>query len=208
MQRPTATRRQFLALAGATGTTVLAGCDGDSDRTPTEEPTETTTPDTLTNPSFESGLDDWTIGRDLPDDPNNPGQPVDSTVAVTDRVASDGSQALACTIDGSADDGTVWVEQRADLSDLTEITVAGYSAQESFNTIAKLAVYAGPDHDRDLTESDFDTSRATEDHESWKDYSYAVDHDGPGLVAVGISVVWETTVTRVLDQIRLGSSGH
>lgn len=205
MQRPTADRRQFLALAGAIGTTVLAGCDGDEGQTPTtEEPTDTTTtPDTLTNPSFENGLDGWTVGRDLPEDPNNTGEPVDSSVEVTDRVASDGDRALACTIDGSADDGTVWVEQRVDLSGVEEISVAGYSAQESFNTIAKIAVYAGPDPDRDLTESDFDTSRATEDHEEWKTYTYDVDHDGPGLVAVGISVVWETTVTRALDQIRL-----
>ncbi|AWB27738.1 hypothetical protein [Halococcoides cellulosivorans] len=199
MDRPTADRRQFLALAGATATTVLAGCDGDEGQTPTE----TTIPDTLTNPSFESGLDGWTIGRDLPEDPNNAGEPVDSSVAVTDRVASDGDRALACTIDGSADDGTVWVEQRVDLSGVSEVSVDGFSAQESFNTIAKLAVYAGPDPDGDLTESDFDTSKATEDHEGWETYTYDVDHDGPGLVAVGISVVWETEVTRVLDDVRL-----
>ncbi|MEF8830796.1 MAG: hypothetical protein V5A23_04585 [Halobacteriales archaeon] len=180
--------------------------DPDSpDATPTasNSPTATPPPTSLQNGSFEDGLAGWAVGRDLPDRPGNPGTPVAADVSVDDRMAADGDRSLRLAIDGSADDGTVWVQQPVDLTDHETLAVAGYSEQESFNTIAKVAAYAGPLPDGGLSEADFDTDRATEDHEGWKTYEYEIDHDGPGVVAVGMSVVWETRVLRHFDDVGL-----
>lgn len=185
-------RRQVLAGIGALSVPLVAGC--------VSAPTPSGTP--LENPSFESGLDGWTVGTDLPTDPNT-GDPVATEAAVTDEVASDGKQSLSLFIDGRQDDGAIWVQQPVDLSGVSTLSVAVYSESESFNTITKLAVYAGPDPGRPLAESDFDTSQATETHEGWKTWTYPVREAGEGLVAVGIAVVWETEVVRFIDEIRI-----
>lgn len=156
----------------------------------------------LENPDFEDGLTGWTVGRDLPADPNT-GGPVDSEAVVTDERAASGTRSLSLFLDGSQDDGTIWVQQPVTLDGGQRLSVATYSEQESFNTITKLAVYAGPDPRRALVETDFDTSLAIEDHAGWERVSYPVSPASEGLVAVGISVVWETPVTRLLDDVRL-----
>lgn len=171
--------------------------------TSTPTPTPTNSSASLQNPSFEHGLDGWTAGSDLPEDPNDDG-PVDAHVTSTSRLASDGHRAVEAFIDGRQDDGTVWVAQRVDLSSHSTLAVDVHSPSESFNTITKVAAFAGPaSNAAALTEADFDTTRAVEDHAGWKPYEYDVPAREDGLVAVGISVVWETEVTRYLDNVRL-----
>lgn len=225
-------RRHFLA-GTAVATALLAGCAGTDAGTTTAPGSDTTTDpgddtttepddDTTTEPGdtttdqpvgagvangdFEDGLSHWTVGTDLPDDPNNPGQKVAAEATTTTAQAANGQHALELYIDGSQDDGTIWVQQAADLSTVDSLSVEVYSEQESFNTITKLAVYTGPAPEDGLSEGDFDTSRATETHEGWDGFEYEVDHDGQGIVAVGISVVWETEVVRYLDAVTLGQS--
>ncbi|MFW5956583.1 MAG: PT domain-containing protein [Halorhabdus sp.] len=169
---------------------------------PTDSPTEMPST-TIQNGSFESALDGWTVGKDLPEDPNNSGQPVDSDVRTTTQQAASGERALALEIDGSADDGTVWVQQQVDLSGVETLSLAGYSEKESFNEILKVAAYAGPVPEKGLSETDFDTSEHLADHEGWKTYEYPVEHDGPGLVAVGVSIVWETRALGILDDVAI-----
>lgn len=158
----------------------------------------------MNNGSFEEGLTRWRTGRALPTDPNADGSvPVDSDVWVTDDQASDGERSLALFVDGRQAEGTLWVEQPTDLTDAETLAVDYYSEQESFNTVTKAAVYAGPVPDQSLTAAAFDTTRPVEDHAGWQTYEYDVDQDGLGLVAVGITVAWETEVTRYLDNVRL-----
>lgn len=186
-------RRQYLAALGAVGSSSLAGCGAGI---------EAPGPEGLVNPSFEDGLAGWTIESDLPTDPNTD-SPVRAYATTSSRQAADGDRSLLLFIDGRQDDGTIWVQQRLDLAATSELAVDVYSDQESFNTVTNLAVYAGPAPDRRLQEADFDTARATETHEGWRTFTYPIDAAEDGLVAVGISVVWETEVTRFLDSLRL-----
>ncbi|MFB6130090.1 MAG: hypothetical protein ABEJ28_04615 [Salinigranum sp.] len=220
-------RRTFIAAVGSAGVAGFGGCSapptGDSgtrpsattDRPETPTPATTDGPGTqssaptdrpsarVRNPDFESGLDGWTPGRDVPTDPNT-GRPVASRVAVSSDRAASGDRSLALSIDGRQDDGTVWVQQRVDFSGVTALAVSVYAPGESFNTITKVAAYAGPTPaGGTLREELFDTTRPVEDHAGWKTYEYAVGADGAGLLAVGVSVVWETEVTRYLDDVRL-----
>lgn len=162
-------RRTYLAAVGTAVTGTLAGCgagDG-STATPDDAPSPTDTPagipptetpagtpsptDTptdrpggLRNPSFEDGLDGWDVGQDLPEDPNNPGQPVDAAVRATTDRANTGASSVEMRIDGSADDGTVWVAQGADFAGAERLAVHCYSPEQTFNLLAELAVYTGP----------------------------------------------------------------
>ena len=188
-------RRSLLAGTAAVAGS-LAGCQAPGTGAPTP-------PDQLVNPSFEAGYRGWLVGRHLPTDPNT-GRPVASNTRIATDLAAAGQRSLALTIDGRQDDGTLWVQQRVDLTDKETLSVAVHSPEESFNTITKVAAYAGPRPARGhLREEDFDTTQAVEDHAGWRTYGYDVTADGPGVVAVGISVVWETEVTRHLDDVRL-----
>lgn len=127
--------------------------------------------------------------------------PEGASATTTTQRAADGEAALELTLDGSHDDGTVWVAQQIDLSGVQKLTLDAWSPEPSFNEITQLAVYTGPD--QRLSEQDFDTSQQVWDHTGWKTYEYQVSHDGSGIVAVGISIVWETTAKRFLDNVQL-----
>lgn len=221
-------RRRFLAsTASIAALTAVAGCTGGGDSSPSDAPADTDqpsdtpgtgtpgtgtpepTPDPdpeLSNPGFENDLRGWDAGQDLPEDPNEEGKKVPADYAPATNPSAEGSGSFYVYIDGSADDGTVWLQQPVDLAPHDTLSVEAYWGDEpSANTLSKVAAYAGPfpEGDGGLTESDFDTSQPVEDHEGWRPYEYSVDHDGPGLVAVGISVVWETGISRYLDNVQL-----
>jgi hypothetical protein len=192
-------------------TTTTRGTD--TTATTTERTTDTTTTTTtvdptttLVNGSFEDNFQGWTMGRDLPTDPNT-GNPVDSELAVSTRAASDGMWALQCSIDGGQDDGTVWVQQSVDLSAVSTLAVDYLTTEGGANTITKAAVYAGPPPGTEatLTEADFDVSEPLqrEDGGDWQTFEYDVEADGEGVVAVGVTVVWESEVTAFVDDVRL-----
>jgi len=198
-------RRTFLAATGLSAA-ALAGCTAPSESsgngtdpkgTPTTAPGS---PPALTNPGFESQLEGWTVGRDLPTDPNT-GDPVETNATTTDERASDGERSLALFIDGLQDDGTLWVQQPVRLADAETLAFDVYSPSESFNTRAKVAAYAGPD--AELAEEDFDTTAAADGHEGWNTFEYDVTSAAQGIVAVGVSMVWETELTTLLDNVRL-----
>lgn len=217
-------RRKLLTVLGTgIATAATAGCLGQGDggaptdgtttpgtstpttdnpttRDPTTTKPTTTVPSSLSNGSFEDELAGWTVGKDMPEQVGPEGATATTT---TDRAAH-GDRSLALTLDGSHDDGTVWVAQQVDLTDVDQLTVDAWSPEPSFNEITQLAVYTGPD--KELSEQEFDTSEQVWDHTGWKTYEYPVTHDGAGLVAVGISIVWETTAKRFLDNVRLVSN--
>ncbi|QRV17360.1 hypothetical protein JMJ58_19760 [Haloterrigena salifodinae] len=111
---------------------------------------------------------------------------------------------MALYIDGTADDGTIWVEQPVNVSRVRTVTVDVYSQQESFNRMSQVAFFAGKKPRSGLEESDFDREKDIEDHSGWKTYSYSVDDlSGTVTLAIGMNVVWETGVRRYFDDIRL-----
>lgn len=216
-------RRRFLAATGTAALLGLAGCsdqgspgmtaDGTSPEPSTTSPggpgTTTEPPGTtLDNGSFEDGLAGWQVGTDLPTDPNT-GDPVDAAASVEqgdgdDRPpAYDGRRLLSLFIDGRQDDGTIWVQQQVDLREVDMLSVDVYSRMASANTVTKVAAYAGPLPDTPLVESAFDTTRPADAHGGWRTFEYDASPEPHGLVAVGISVVWETPVTKFLDAVRL-----
>lgn len=177
-------RRTFLATAGASvlGTAAVGSASATSEG--------------LTNGSFENGLEGWTRGSDLPD------PRLDWEIWPVEEVASDGELSAGLYLDGKMDDGTIWLQQQVDLSEFDQVKLDAYSPQKSFNDIYQIAVYTG--QPRFLVEQDFTVEDTFEKHEGWKTFSYPVDYDGEGLVAVGANVIWEhSTAERAIDNVRL-----
>lgn len=208
-------RRSYVIGLGGALTAGLAGCtqltDG-SDEEP-ENATEngdetpengTADPAPLANPSFEDELADWTVGEDLPSSPGESDETVGHDASTTTADASDGERCLELYVEGVADDGTIWVEQSVDLTDVERVTVDVYSRMNSANRMSQVAFFAGERPDDGLAEEDFDRQKDVEDHSGWKTYSYSVaELEGAVTVAVGLNVVWETDITRRFDNVRL-----
>jgi hypothetical protein len=192
---------------------LLTGCapvGGPVTPAPTDIPTPTP-PEwpLLFDEGFESGLEGWDQGADVPEDPNNPGQPVAWSIEASGEQALEGVQSARFTLDGSADDGTIWLVKELAVPPETELAIAisfqVWSASESFNTLARVAAYAGPRPPE--AEEDLDTSQPANLAEGWRryDYSFPVRSGPEGRlwVAAGISVVWEAQVTYYMDRIEV-----
>lgn len=221
-------RRSYVIGLGSALTAGIAGCSQLSDDSPDDEsdPDDTTDPGNetgpengtddpddspqqpsqpaLQNPSFEDELSGWTVGKDLPTTPGESDEPVDHSASTTADDASDGDRSLELYIEGVADDGTIWVEQSVDVTDVRSVTVDVYSEMNSANRMSQVAFFAGEKPDDGLSEADFDREKDIEDHSGWKTYSYSVgDLEGDVTVAIGMNVVWETEIVRRFDNVRL-----
>ena len=221
-------RRSYVIGLGGALTTGIAGCsqlsddspDSETDPNGTTDPENETDPETgtddpndspqqpsvsdLHNPSFEDELSGWTVGKDLPTTPGESDETVDHSASTTADDASDGERSLELYIEGVADDGTIWVEQSVDITDVETVTVDVYSRMNSANRMSQVAFFAGEKPDDGLSEEDFNREKDIEDHSGWKAYSYPVgDLEGEVTVAIGMNVVWETEIVRRFDDVRL-----
>jgi len=209
-------RRQVLAALTTGSVVAVAGCTGNSSA-------ETTITD-----SFESGLGDWTTGADVPDDPNNPGHPVQWSITPSTDQSADGARSVKYVLDGRQDDGTIWIVRPVtvtpDTAYTAEVSAQAWSQSESFNTLAHLVMALGPD--APTAETDFpqpNTNSTTDDTAlgglreplnraaGWEVYTFTwetprLDTDTLYL-AVGISAVWETQLSYYVDDVTLALRG-
>lgn len=157
-------------------------------------PTPTITPVTFQE-GFEAGLDTWVTGADVPDDPNRPGYPVAWSIEVSGEQFAEGAKSAKFFLDGLQDDGTIWLARPFNVpasSDLImSLSFAFWSETESFNTLAKVAAYAGARGPEG--EEDFDLEQPANQVDGWKRYTYRFnvrsDDKGQMWVALGISVI-------------------
>ncbi len=74
--------------------------------------------------SFENGFGKWIVDADVPEDPNNPGQPVEWHISRTSNVPHSGQNSLEFFIDGQQDDGTIWIETRIEAGKRSHVKVS------------------------------------------------------------------------------------
>jgi hypothetical protein len=158
---------------------------------------------------FEAGLQSWSTDADVPPDPNRPGEDVEWSITASQEQAAEGIPSARYFLDGTQDDGTIWLVRPFDVLPNADHDVRlrfqFWSESESFNDIAMVAAYAGATSP--LVEADFDTSRRANDATGWLEYVYdfAVRSDGTGRVwvAFGISAVFETVMTYFIDDVEI-----
>mgnify|MGYP006277569747 CR=1 FL=1 len=159
---------------------------------------------------FEAGLGDWEQGADVPDDPNNPGHPVAWSISGSTEQAAEGSRSAKFELDGSQDDGTIWLVRAFDVPANQSVNVdldfqLWSPSQSMANTLINVAAYAGPQPPE--VEQDFNTERRGNRVEGWDVYDYRFSaQSGSGgqvWVAFGISVVWETQVVYYIDDVNV-----
>lgn len=159
--------------------------------------------------TFESGLDGWVADADVPLDPNNPGYPVEGRASLVSNFSRSGENSLMLFIDGTQDDGTVWIEKEFDAPINSRISVLlsfwFYSAEKSDNELAVVCAYtnlANPE-----VEADFAVLGSANEGAGWREYSLMTnlftDSSDTLWVAIGISVRWETFMTYYVDDIEI-----
>jgi hypothetical protein len=156
---------------------------------------------------FTSGLETWVKDTDLPLDPNNPSHKVAWNITHIEDPINNTNGVVSLYIDGSQDDGTIWVENCVKLKPEKEyIATLGfriYSSSESFNQIAAVVGFTGiidPEY-----EGDFKVLGPANQVKGWKTYSLKTtintDSLGYAWVGCGISVRWETEMIYMLDDV-------
>lgn len=158
---------------------------------------------------FENGLEEWAADADVPQDPNNPGQPVEWHINRTAKVSHSGQYSLELSIDGRQDDGTIWIERKIAVPRNVRINVNisfdFYSERESFNTVAAICAYAGIRNPE--AEESFSVIGPANEVAGWKRYSLTASIDTGSSeeiwVALGISVRWETYMTYYVDAVEV-----
>jgi hypothetical protein len=162
--------------------------------------------ETIAEENFEEDLRAWTVGADLPEDPNNPGQKVAWEAGVSDERAYAGRQSLRLYIDGRQDDGTVWIERpvRVEPDARVEVSFRFWSPfGGTFNNLAYVVGYIGPrppSREDDLERLAPVTEVGEWDLLSLKGTAGSSQADSV-WVAVGFSVVWESEQTYFIDEV-------
>ena len=159
---------------------------------------------------FETDLTSWETDADVPTDPNNPGNPVAWSITVSQERAAEGERSARFELDGSQDDGTVWLTRAFEVPPNQSIDVdldfqLWNRSQSMANTLIKVAAYAGAQPPQ--AEADFNTERPGNRVEGWDEYEYRFSTpssaEGQVWVAFGISVVWETQVVYYIDDVNV-----
>ena len=154
---------------------------------------------------FEEGLSGWTVGADVPEDPNNPGNPMAHSVTQSNQRSLEGSSSAELTIDGLQDDGTIWLTRSIQVPEgasKVDLELQLYSDAESFNTIAVVVGYVGSK--QPTQEEDLQVLGPANQVAGWRPYSLSVDAEpGEAWVALGVSVRWETEMTYWVDSVRV-----
>jgi hypothetical protein len=165
-------------------------------------------PDPFLADGFEAGLGAWAKGADVPLDPNNPPEFVAWSIEASTEQASEGTTSARYDLDGTQDDGTIWLVRALDVGAGAHVVTLSFdlwSESESFNQIAKVAAYVGADPP--AVEADFDTTEAANLADGWVRYEYEVPvtagPDGLVRVAMGISAVFESVMTYYVDDVRV-----
>lgn len=157
--------------------------------------------------SFENGMGAWVADADVPEDPNNPGQPVEWRIRHMENFSHSGQFSLELFIDGRQDDGTIWIETKIEPRKRSQVKVSFwlYSEEQSFNTLAAICTYVGAKNPE--AEDDFYVLGAANEVAGWKKYEYSAVLDpsqsGEGWIAVGISVRWEAYLTYYIDDVEV-----
>lgn len=158
---------------------------------------------------FTYNMDEWQTDSDVPMDPNNPGEEVAWNISHVQDMTNPSNGIIRYFIDGSQDDGTIWIEQQVSLTPNKEyngtLRFRFYSETESFNQIAAVVGYIGNSNPE--TEMDLSVLGAANEVEGWKVYEhntiFSTDAEGNAWVACGISVRWETEMIYMIDDVSI-----
>jgi hypothetical protein len=206
-----------LALLTAAGLAALAMTANPTDTAPDGPETFTLTE------SFEDNPTRWHERASVPEDPNTNGT-VAWSIEPNQQYAADGNTSMLYRIDGNQDDGTIWLQTNMSIEEGHRYNVTmeadAWSQSESFNKLAQLVMLTGTDVPENETGFPQSGSTWTSDNRTagglradldetagWKTYRYSwqtpelqQDHL---VVAVGISVIWETQLAYPIDAIEV-----
>jgi hypothetical protein len=154
--------------------------------------------------NFETDLSQWQIGTDLPEDPNNHGNPVFANVSVNSSIAHTGSQSVKFEIDGSADDGTIWLYKNISVKNgiyLVRLSVYVKDTISLGNHRKYLPLFIGVKYPQ--KETDFHR-KLLDLYNGWRKITYRNIirvKENKIIIAFGLSVVYEVYVKCHMDDL-------
>ncbi len=162
--------------------------------------------------SFEEGFRGYVSDSDVPLDPNNPGHEVYWHIERSTEMAYDGIYSLEYTIDGTQDDGTIWLERTIPVEPNTDTRVHVdfriYSHHEFHINVWPVVAYAGVADPE--WEEDFTVVGRTNYGVGWLlyelDTTVSTGSSSEIWVAFGLSVTWETWRTHYFDYVQVSTS--
>jgi hypothetical protein len=186
-----------VATVPATAATTAAGAGAGLD--PDARGTDATPQETYRE-SFERGFGGW-----LPD---TDGRARRWLISRTTGRAVDGSYSLAYFLDGTNDDGTIWIERALPARPYADLTVQVsfwlHSAGASVTSWPVVGVAGVRDPE---TEQDLPIVGRADQQAGWTPYSFTTKvQTGPSQVlwvAVGISATWEVVRTYHVDLVEV-----
>jgi len=172
---------------------------------------------------FEDGLGDWTVDAAI--GPEVPLSEFDREATVSADQAAEGERSLRLDTEGDHDDGVLWVTHEVPVEpgqayDAT-VSLQAWSESESFNSLRDVVARLGPEPPD--SEESFPSPGVTSTRfeqtpygglrqplylsEGWREYSF--EWGTPTLstdtlhVSVGVAVIWESTLTNYVDEVRV-----
>lgn len=155
--------------------------------------------------SFEFGMNGWTRDHQIDCEQDPTPCTFDWSINRSTDQAQSGDQSLKGFLDGTNDDGTIWVEKRFDVRPLSTNTVTvsfwlWSEGQSDFNTWPVVA-YAGRTNPE--RETDFEIAGQTDQAAGWVQYELTQrvrsGANGTVWVAFGFGATWESARTYYLD---------
>lgn len=204
-------RRGYLAALGGGTVALGSGCLGFQGGTLAFEN------------GFEDGLGDWTIDAAI--GPEVPLSEFDREASVSTEQAAEGERSLRLDTEGDHDDGVLWAthEVPVDPGQAYDATVRlqAWSESESFNSLRDVVARLGrkpPDSEEEFPSPGVTSTRFDQTpygglrqplylSEGWREYGF--EWGTPTLstdtlyVSVGVAVIWESTLTNYVDEVRV-----
>jgi hypothetical protein len=153
---------------------------------------------------FERGLRGWE--RDHQIDCELDPQPCTfnwSIVRSTEQ-AKGGTTSLKATLDGTNDDGTIWMERQFDIRGRTTVQLSFWLWSETEADINTWPVVAYIGRQIPETETDFTIVGQTDRRAGWSRYTLTRTVSGRSVwVAFGFGATWESERTYFLDSVRV-----
>lgn len=154
--------------------------------------------------SFENGLQGWTRDHFIDCEQDPAPCTFNWRISRSTQQAKSGTTSLKAFLDGTNDDGTIWLERRFDVKGRSTVELSFWlwsESQSDFNTWPVVA-YIGKRNPE--TESDFTIVGQTDAQAGWTRYTLTETVKGGKVwVAFGFGATWESERTYFLDTVRV-----
>jgi hypothetical protein len=153
---------------------------------------------------FERGLRGWERDHQIDCEQDPEPCTFNWRIVRSTEQAKGGTTSLKATLDGTNDDGTIWLERQFDIRGRTTVEVSFWLWSETEADINTWPVVAYIGRQNPEHETDFTIVGQTDRKAGWSRYTLTRTVSGRNVwVAFGFGATWESERTYFLDSVRV-----